>query len=319
MHAAVVRRYGEPPRHETFQDPVASEGEQLVRVSAAALSPLVKSIAAGKHYSSKGVLPLVPGVDGVGRLADGSRVYFAFPRFPYGSMAEKTVVASGLWAPVPDQVDDVTAAAIANPGMSSWAALRERAHLQPGESVLVNGATGTAGRLAIQIARHMGARRVVVTGRNPEVLKQLGALGADAVISLEQPEDALAARYEEEFSTHGVDVVLDYLWGAPAEKLLRAIRVAAHRRPQLRVRFVQIGSIAGETLPFPASALRSSQLELVGSGIGSVSNERLVQVVGELLSAVVPAGLSVQAEAVPLSSVSEVWEGAHSDRVVFTM
>ena len=96
------------------------------------------------------------------------RVYFVLPRAPYGSMAEQAVVPSAHCVPLPDELDDVTAAAIANPGMSSWAAYTERARLKAGETVLVNGATGTAGRLAVQIAKYLGARKVIATGRNAE-------------------------------------------------------------------------------------------------------------------------------------------------------
>src|SRR6202000_2443035 len=84
--------------------------------------------------------------------------------------------------PWPDDVDDITAAAIANPGMSAWAALMERAHFKAGETVLVNGATGTAGRLAVQLAKYFGAGKVIATGRNEAELEQVKALGADVVV-----------------------------------------------------------------------------------------------------------------------------------------
>jgi NADPH:quinone reductase-like Zn-dependent oxidoreductase len=131
------------------------------------------------------------GVDGVGRLDDGRRVYFVLPKPPLGSMSERTVVRSEQCVALPDGLDDVTAAAIANPGMSAWAALKERAELAAGETVLVNGATGTAGRLAVQIAKYMGARKVIATGRNIEALKSLAHLGADVTIPLGEDPDAL--------------------------------------------------------------------------------------------------------------------------------
>ncbi len=173
MKAAIAVEAGKTPIYGSFDDPVAAPGEVRVRVAAAALSTVVKSRASGKHYSSSGDIPFVVGIDGVGRLDDGRRVYFVLPRAPFGSMSEQTVAPLSRCIALPDALDDVTAAAIGNPGMSAWAALRERARLVAGETVLVNGATGTAGRLAVQIAKHMGAKKVVATGRNAEALKSL--------------------------------------------------------------------------------------------------------------------------------------------------
>ncbi len=159
MKAAIVQGAGQAPVYGDFAEPVLLPGESRVTVTASALSHLALGRAAGTHYSAAGSFPFVAGVDGVGRLDDGSRVYFLALRAPYGSMAEYSVARAGHWVGVPDALDDVTAAAIANPGMSSWAALAERAKLQAGETVLINGATGISGRLAVQIARHLGAKR----------------------------------------------------------------------------------------------------------------------------------------------------------------
>src|SRR5271156_6894564 len=170
MKAAVVLEAGKPPVYAEFSEPEPAEGEARIAVTAAAISQVVKSRASGQHYSSSGQFPFVVGIDGVGRLDDGRRVYFVLPRPPLGSMSERTVVRSGQCVALPDGLDDVTAAAIANPGMSAWAAMKERAKLAAGETVLVNGATGTAGRLAVRIAKYMGAKKVIATGRNVEAL-----------------------------------------------------------------------------------------------------------------------------------------------------
>jgi NADPH:quinone reductase-like Zn-dependent oxidoreductase len=148
MKAAVVLEAGKAPVYAEFSEPEPAAGESRIAVTAAAISQVVKSRASGQHYSSAGQFPFVVGIDGVGRLDDGSRVYFVLPRAPYGSMAERTVAPPARCLPLPDDLDDVTAAAIANPCMSSWAAYVDRAKLKPGETVLVNGAAGTAGRLA---------------------------------------------------------------------------------------------------------------------------------------------------------------------------
>ncbi len=179
MKAAVAREAGQTPVYADFAEPKPAEGEVRITVTAAAMSQFVKSRASGRHYSSSGQFPFVAGVDGVGRLDERRRVYFVFPRPPQGAMAERTVVARERCLPLPNGLDDVTAAALANPGMSSWAALAERARLKTGETVLVNGATGASGRLAVQIARHLGAGKVIATGRNVEALRAVEALGAD--------------------------------------------------------------------------------------------------------------------------------------------
>src|ERR1700679_3130847 len=184
MKAAIVVEAGKAPIYGEFGEPVPAVGEVQVTVSAAALSNVVKSRASGTHYSSSGDLPFVVGIDGVGRLDDGRRVYFVLATPRFGAMAERTVGRPGQCTPLPDDLNDVPAAAIANPGMSAWAALKERGKLAAGETVLVNGATGTAGRLAVQIAKYLGARRVVATGRNTEALERLAGLGADVTIQL---------------------------------------------------------------------------------------------------------------------------------------
>jgi len=172
----------------------------------------------------------VVGVDGVGRLDDGTRVYFLMPHAPHGAMAEETVVPSRQCLPLPDRLDSVTAAAIANPAMSSWAALTERAKLEAGETVLVNGAPGAAGQLAVQIASRLGAAKVIATGRRPEALREAAALGADLTIPLVEDEAALDESFAAAFD-NGVDVVIDYLWGTSAGRLLIAAAKAARRPP----------------------------------------------------------------------------------------
>ncbi len=319
MKAAIVHNFDQPPRYGELDAPQALPGEVLVRVRAAALSQLVRAQASGKHYSSGKTLPVVPGADGVGLLDDGRRVYFAFPRTPIGAMAEVVAVDARNCVAVPDGIDDITAAAIANPGMSSWAALQERAHFKPGERVLINGAAGTSGRLAIQVARHLGASRVVATARNPAVESELRALGADDFIRLDQPVEQLTAAFREELQGQGIDVVLDYLWGQPAACILDAMVSHGSGNAAPRVRFVNIGALAGATLPLSPGVLRSSGLEMLGSGLGSVSNEGLVKVVGQLLQAIKQANLKVEAEAVPLSEVEARWQCDAAERIVFVI
>jgi len=248
-------------------DAVRRGGECLVSVTAAAISPVVKSRASGAHYSASGRFPFVVGIDGVGRLDDGRRVYFVLPSFPFGGMAERTVVPSAQCLTLPTDLDDVTAAAIANPGMLSWAALTERARLKAGETVLVNGATGAPGRLAVQIAKRLGASKVIATGRSAKALEDVASLGADVTIPLVEDDAALESAFMDAFAA-GVDVVIDYLWGRSAERLL--IAAAKAGKDSAPIRFVQVGSASGSDISLPSAALRSSAIELMGSGIGSV-------------------------------------------------
>jgi len=317
MKAAVVRGAGNIPVYADFAEPKAAVGEVRITVTAAAMSQVVKSRASGRHYSSSGQFPFVAGVDGVGRLDDGRRVYFVFPRPPQGAMAERTVVAMDRCLPLPDGLDDVTAAALANPGMSSWAALKERARLKTGETVLVNGATGASGRLAVQIARYLGAGKVIATGRNVEALKAVAVLGADVTIPLVDDEAALEGRFGAEFS-QGVDVVLDYLWGKSAERLLVAGAKAGKEAHEIR--FVQIGSMSGSDITLPSAVLRSSAIVLMGSGIGSIPFDRMVRAIDGVLQAAVPAGLKIEANPIPLSEVEQAWpRGDGIGRIVFTI
>lgn len=316
MKAAIVHEAGHAPIYGDFDEPVPSGNERRVTVAAAAISQVVKSRASGEHYSSSGRFPFVVGIDGVGYLDNGSRVFFVLPRAPHGSMAERTVVPAAQCLPMPDDLDDVTAAAIANPGMSSWAAYVERARLKAGETVLVNGATGTAGRLAVQIAKFLGAGKVIATGRSPDDLRAVGDLGADVTIPLVEDEAALEERFMGPFS-EGVDVVIDYLWGRSAERLLVAgAKAGAEAVP---IRFVQIGSISGSDITLPSAVLRSSAIELMGSGIGSVPPGRFVAAIGGLLQATVPGGFRIAATPVPLSEVEQAWPRDDSTRrTVFT-
>ncbi|MEZ2222828.1 zinc-binding alcohol dehydrogenase family protein [Rhizobium sp. RCC_161_2] len=317
MKAAIVREVGGQPVYEDFQTPIPAAGESLVHVSAAAISQVVKSRASGAHYSSANQFPFVVGIDGVGRLEDGRRVYFVLPREPYGSMADAAPVPSDRCIMLPDELDDVTAAAIANPGMSSWAAFRERAKLQPGETVLVNGATGTSGRLAVQIAKYLGASKVIATGRNTDSLRALERLGADVTIPLTQDKPILEEAFKEQFAG-GVDVVLDYLWGESAESLLTSAAKAG--RGAVPIRFVQIGAISGSDINLPGAVLRSSAITLMGSGIGSIPLDRLVNAIAELFQATVPGGFEIAMKIAPLSEVEEAWPLDNSNRrTVFTI
>lgn len=312
MKAAIVRAPGAAPVYGDFAEPQPTDALVRVTVTAAALSHVTRARAAGRHYSSSHAFPFVPGIDGVGLADDGRRVYFVMPEAPHGALAEQTLVRAERCIDLPEGLDATMAAAIANPGMSSWAALTERAVLKPGETVLVNGATGASGRLAVKIARHLGAGRVVATGRNAAVLAEVGA---DETIVLGHDAEALERRFMAVFA-EGVDVVIDYLWGVSAERLLIAAAKAGRDSP---VRFVEVGSLSGETITLPSAVLRASAIELMGSGVGSVPIDRMMAAAGILLREAVSVGLAVPVRQVPLWVVEQAWATPDDGRrVVFT-
>jgi NADPH2:quinone reductase len=265
----VLHTINQPPHFEQFPEPIAKENEVIVHIRAAALKPLDKQMASGSHYAAFRELPVVCGMDGVGCLDDGTRVFFAGPRSPFGSMAQRTVVSPSHCFPIPDDIDDAIAAAVVNPGLSAWGALAWRAQLSPGETVLILGATGVTGRLAIQMAKLLGARRVVAAGRNEQVLNTLHDFGADTTIHLDKPGQNLTEAFAREAGETGFDVIIDYLWGAPTEALLAAITRSDLKPASSRVRLVEVGESAAPTISLSAATLRSSRLEILGAGSGN--------------------------------------------------
>jgi NADPH2:quinone reductase len=316
MQAAVVNVPGQAPKYQSFPDPTPIEGEALVHVRAAGLHNLVKSIASGAHYSAAGSGPAVPGVDGVGVLDDGSRVYFLFVRKPWGTMAELAAAPRKSIIPVPDGLSDVHAAAIPNPGMSAWISLKDRAVLSPGETVLILGATGVAGQLAIQVARLLGAKRVIAAGRN---IDAIASANVDKVISLSQPEDALREAFAAEAAS-GIDVVIDYVWGRPTELLLEALAKGFKTQGTHKTRLVEVGAMAGPTITLPGATLRSIDLSLLGSGFGAVPVDRVLATIPTLYQMAAAEKLTCTAVPVPLAEVESAWNRVEKGcRIVFTI
>ncbi|MGC2183634.1 MAG: zinc-binding alcohol dehydrogenase family protein [Terriglobales bacterium] len=307
MKAAVLHALGAIPRFEDFPDPQPGQDEVLVHVTAASLKNIDKVLASGTHYGSDGQLPTVCGVDGVGVLENGTRVFCGGARRPYGMMATLSVVPRTWCVPVPEGVDDCIAAALPNPALSSWLPLTWRAQLKRGETVLVLGATGVAGKLAVQIAKHLGAGRVVAAGRNERILQTLASLGADATISLSQSDEALALAFRREALRGHFDIVLDYVWGHPTEVLLAALTGHDVRAESRGVRLIEIGEMAGPTILLSAAALRSSGIEISGTGGGSVPHRVIFDAFPKVWSLAASGQLHIDTERVPLADVESAW------------
>lgn len=323
MKAAIIPAAGASPVFGEFREPVATQGKVIVNMRASALSHLSKGRASGRHYSSDNVYPSVPGVDGTGITQDGRRVYFALPKTPFGALAEQSLVDEELCIPIPDGLDDVAAAALANPGMSAWGALVERAKIQPSETVLINGATGSAGSMAVQVAKYLGAGRILVSGRNAEKLEALRKLGADEVIpfTIDADHPNGIDAFEQALKPHfgnGIDVVLDYLWGGSARAIIATI--ARYSAEAHRVRFVQIGSASGEdSIDLPSAALRSSAIELMGSGLKSVPMNKLMEGIAHVFEGAAKGAFQIAITTLPLEKIVEAWQAPGEPRMVVTI
>lgn len=313
MKAALVTSFDRPPHYADVPAPTAENPhEQVVDVIAAALSNRVRSQADGSHYTTTGELPLVPGIDGVGRDADGRLRYFMLDDTQLGSMAEKTVIDTRRSVVLPDDTDPVTVAAALNPAMAGWMALRRRIDAEPGRSTLVLGATGNAGRMAVQIAKQLGGDRIIAAARDTGKLAELPALGATDIVALHDTEQLGKAAAE-------VDIVLDFLWGEPAATAMLAV---VTRRPDRGkpLTWVQIGAVAGPTAPIPSAALRAARLQILGSGQGSLSGSDYQAELPELAHRICQGHFPIETRAFPLSQVEQAWtDDPHStQRVVIT-
>jgi NADPH:quinone reductase-like Zn-dependent oxidoreductase len=305
MHAAVVTSFDEPPHYREMPVPTPTDDDQwLVDVLAVGLHPRVRSGASGRHYTSNGVLPLIPGVDGVGRLPDGSRIYFVSDDELPGPMADKAIVDLRRSVRLPDDADVIRIAAAMNPAMSAWVALRRRVPIEPGQSVLVLGATGNAGTMAVRIAKRLGAGRVVGAGRDLTRLHALADVGADEVVQLTGDAEVTAAALGQ--AAGEVDIVIDYLWGKPAEAAIMALLTARTDRSRA-MNWIQIGAMAGPTIELPSVALRSANFRLQGNGQGAVSTAAYLAELPSLIEEIDAGHLGGAARPVPLSRVETAW------------
>ena len=305
MNAAVVTSFDEPPHYQRFDVPQpATDDEIVVDVLAVGVHPRTRSGAAGAHYTSSRTLPMIPGIDGVGRRPDGKRIYFVANDDVIGTMAEKAVADLRRAIELPDDVDVAKVAAAMNPAMSAWVALRRRVPIQAGQSVLVLGATGNAGTMAVQVAKRLGAGRVVAAGRDLDRLRALPSVGADDVVQLsddgEATTTALAAAAAE------VDIVIDYLWGLPAQQAMVALLSARADRSRA-MDWIQIGAVAGPTIELPSVALRSANLRLQGNGQGAVSTKIYLAELPSLVDEIDAGTIAVKANPKPLAEVEEIW------------
>jgi NADPH:quinone reductase-like Zn-dependent oxidoreductase len=309
MKAAVICQKGELPQYVDFPEPAAQNNDEvLVNVKAVAIKHFDKGRAAGNHYSSDAQAGggRVIGGDGVCLLEDGTRVYGMGVS---GMLAEKATIDKDRIVKVPKDLDDATAAALPNAVIGAAMGLRFRADIQPGDVVLINGATGFTGRIAVQIAKHYGAKKVIAAGRNQQSLNDLLTLGADEIISVAQHDEQFKAQLKATHANTPIDVIIDYLWGHTAEMILACVKGDGSFTN--KIRFVSVGSVTGDLIQLSAANLRSVNLQLTGSGLGAWSKQQVARlftdILPEMFQLAAEGKLKAGTITVKLEDIADLW------------
>lgn len=316
MKAAIVFEKGGIPQYADFPDPIVNnDNEALIFVKAASIKHLDRARASGKHYSTenKEHRPTIVGSDGVGLLESGSKVYFFSKK---GTVAEKAVADKKMIVPIPEGLDSVIAAALPNAVMGSAMGLKFKTNLKQGETVLINGATGITGKVAVQIAKLYGAKKVIATGRNEEVLRSLLELGADEIIPLNVSDEDFKQKIKTIHQENPIDVIVDYIWGHSVEMLLSALKgdgTFSHK-----TRLVSVGGMSGDTIQLSSQILRGTDIQISGSGLGSWTQDEmkllLSEIIPQMFQAAVNGKLKMDTETVHLKDIETVWESEISNR-----
>jgi NADPH:quinone reductase len=309
MPAAVIRKHAAPPEHSLWPIPLRGPGQALIRVTAAPISPLDLLCASGTSYFGAPRLPYIPGVQGIGIvmeadiLVPGQRIWFtcdAGMKPGEGSMALYCIIDESSALVLPDQVDDDLAAALGLSAIAAWMALTWRGHLQPGEQVLVLGASGAVGQVAVQAAKLLGAGRVIAASRDEAARARALSLGADAVVDL-AGEDMNEISTRIAAACEGpLHLVIDPVWGLPAEAAVRALAYDG--------RLVNIGSAAGPTVRFESAILRSKLHTILGYTNNALTHEQKAEALTEILTHAAAGRCTVERETVPLARAAEAWD-----------
>jgi NADPH:quinone reductase-like Zn-dependent oxidoreductase len=308
MHAAVLHGHGQPPEYGRYPVPRRAAGQGLIRVTAAPVNPLDLLCASGVSYFGAPALPYVPGSQGVGvieyadTLQAGQRVWFSGSAGMApgdGTMAEYYVADEGALVALPDSVSDDLVAALGLSAIAAWMALTWRGGLQPGEHVLVLGASGTVGQVGIQVAMLHGAGRVIAACRDAHGRQRASELGADAVVDLSGDDPAHLASSLADASAGRLDLVLDPVWGVPAE--------AATRVLSPRGRLVNLGSAAGQQANLSSATLRNGELSVLGYTNNALRPEQKAAALGEVLLYAADGRIDTDRETLPLAEIASAW------------
>jgi NADPH2:quinone reductase len=301
MRGALVEQLGTLPVCRDVDEPTRGQGQTLIEVSAAPVNPIDLSTAAGTYPGGSPDTPYVTGREGVGRvlesdtLAAGTRVYGA----GLGFMAERVAVKDDQLVELPDGVEDALAASFGVAGLAAWLSVEWRGDLREGETVLVLGASGAVGLIAVQAAKLLGAGRVVAAARSDKGLERAQELGADATVKLGGEQEDLAEAMAD--ACHGqLDLVIDPLWGEPAAAALKASSFGG--------RLVQLGQSAGVEATIASGWIRTKLVSILGhtnfAAPVEIRNDAYLRMVRHAAA----GELTVDYELLPLERVSEAWE-----------
>ncbi|KAL2123582.1 hypothetical protein VTJ04DRAFT_4037 [Mycothermus thermophilus] len=310
MKAARVTEWGSAPKYGDYPDlPEPSPSQVRVKVVAVAVPNVVRGRALGVHSSARGApLPFDPTVDGIVKDEATGKLYYVFPNAAQ-LFAEYANVERHFLVPLAPEADPVSVATLVNPVGSSWMALRARAlpGSVEGATVLVIGATSTSGRLAIPVARTLGAARIIGMSRNLETLQAVD--GLDERIVLQEP-------FSLPESVGPIDIILDFVGGKTAVGVL----VSAQPNPGKNLQYIHVGDLAGEdTLPIPARLLNARPVLITGSGMGAWGKHEIKREIGDLLAAIAkfprPEGIFTAR----LSEIESVWDTEEAKKQRFVL
>lgn len=310
MRAARIGAYGDwpevigtdPPGDPGPYGETAAGPAEVVEVLIAGLNPVDLAIASGKFDAGAPPLPYTPGLEGIGRTATGETVWFDSSHHPFGSMAERSVITEGSGITLPPGISPEQAIGFGVAGLAAWLSLDWRGGLKDGETVLILGASGAVGQVAVQAARMMGAGRVVAMARSESGREKALALGADRAIGPEGDVDELAARITEA-TGGGADLVIDGLWGLPAAAALKAMNPRGHQS-----RLVQVGNSAAVEAPVVAGPLRGGLVSILGFRNIWAPREKRVEAFERMCSLAVSGELVLEVEVLPLEDAAQAWE-----------
>jgi NADPH:quinone reductase len=309
MAAAVLRQYGTAPEYSRYPVPRRTTGQALIRVTAAPISPLDLLCASGKSYFGAPVLPYIPGVQGVGIVAEsgsltpGQPVWFscsAGMKPGDGSLAEYCLIEEDSALVLPEGIDGASVAALGLSAIAAWMALTWRGQLQPGEQVLVLGASGAVGQVAVQAAKLLGAGRVVAACRSEVGRDQALKFGADAVVDLNGAEVAEISQRISNACEGALHLIIDPVWGVPAEAAMRVLATGG--------RLVNIGASAGASAQVDSATLRSRLHNLLGYTNNALNAQQKAEALAQILTHAVAGRLRVEREVLPLSHIADAWE-----------
>jgi NADPH:quinone reductase len=308
VRAARVHELGTAPRVDEVEPPARRAGEAVLEVAAVGLNPLDVAVAAGRFYGGSPPLPYVPCSEAVGRVREADATAPGTRAFVYGgglgiardgTLAERALVPEERLVPLGDDVPDELAIACGIAGMAGWFSTTRRARVGPDDRVLVLGATGMVGLVAVSAARLAGAERVVAAGRRPELLERAREAGADATVELDGRED-LAGALKEACGGDGPTVIVDPLWGPPVVTALAAAAPGA--------RVAHVGTAAGQEATLPSALVRGKQLDVLGYSTFGIPMDELREGYLELVGHAVAGRIRIPVETFPLDRLAEAWE-----------